>query len=248
MIKCPMCDKNVIELKKNCHVLPRAWVKMTKKQKGRNILLDFKNSTIAVNQTDYMDDFWCETCESISAIDDGYGTNVLLKKNVGSISKITGKKINFVSISSIDYVKFKKFILSIAIRDHLARTIRKETIITESEFILLKENYNNFEDKIKIYGHFIEDTEPLSHVLHRPVAASNKNGVNFQLFNFCFLIGFKNEVQFEPLSLKTEGSILLPIINPNQSGNLKEFDKEYEKIVTNPVNEKQISKINKKYP
>ena len=38
MIECPMCNNKVTEFKKNCHVLPRAFVKVTKIE-GKNITL-----------------------------------------------------------------------------------------------------------------------------------------------------------------------------------------------------------------
>jgi len=245
---CPMCKAVVAEFKKNCHVLPRAWAKRTKID-GRNIAMDFRNDEIAVNQSDYSDDYWCADCETVSAADDAYGAEVLLHGTQGVLKEIKGNKIDWKELSGVDYIKLKKFALSVAIRDHLARGLRKRSqILSTAEFDHLREEYLGKRDSAFIVGSYVRDSEPLSKALTPPVRTNGNDGVNFQLFNYCIMIYFKPKAELVAMSLQRSGEMRLPMITSDQAGNLKAVGEGYQRILDNPKNEKQLAKIKKKYP
>jgi hypothetical protein len=243
-----MCKNSVIEFKKNCHILPRAWAKRTKLN-GKNILMDFENNKIAVNQSDYTDSYWCADCEEASSKDDAYGAAVLIHGTKGSVREVRATKVSWKEISAVDYQKLKKFIISIVIRDHLARGLRKNTqIMSDTELELLREEYFGKHDDVFIVGFYILDSEPLSKVLAPPVRTRGNDGTNFQLFNYSFMVYFKrNKPELKPMALKATGEMLLPITTPDKIGNLKDVPDSYQKILDNPKNKKQLENIKKKY-
>lgn len=248
MRECPMCGRAVRHFKTNSHVLPRAWAKRTKRD-GQNIQLDFVNHSIAINQEDYAGDYWCARCESDSSRDDAYGASVLLHGTAGKMTEVQGKKIAWKEISELDYFRFRKFVLSIAIRDHLARKSKSESVILSvEEFENLKRNYRGSQDTAAVFGQFIDGSDPLSQVVHRPVRSRSGNGINFQLFNFAlFIFLVPPEAQLESVILRPNGKMRLPIGTSNQAGNLKDIPAAYQKIVDEPKNQKNLDKIRKKY-
>ena len=248
MLTCPMCKKAVNEFKKNCHVVPRAWAKRTKIN-GQNIAMDFKNDEIAISQSDYSDDYWCADCEEASSKDDSYGAKVLLHGTEGSIREVKGTKINWKEVSAVDYQKLKKFLISIVIRDHLARGLRsKSQILSGAELAFLRSEYFGQHDDVFIIGYYVLDSEPLSKSLSPPVRTNGNDGANFQLFNYCFIIYFKRKSELDALSLKATGDMRLSIITTDQAGHLKAVADGYQKILDNPKNKKQLANIKKKYP
>lgn len=244
-----MCENTVSEFKKNCHVVPRSFVKRTKGPDGRNILLDLNNNEISINQADYKDDYWCENCEKESAKDDSYGAEILIHKTIGKISDLQMPKADFKKISNVDYQKFKKFILSIAIRDHLARILNSQpTLMSQAIFIKLRDAYFAKTEDILIVGYYLKDGDPMASAVHPPTSSRNKDGVNFQLFNFNFLIYFSSSDQsLQRISLQHSGELLLIIRTREQTGTYKDLDKSYSKIVNDSKNEQQLNRIKEKY-
>ena len=131
MLTCPMCGSLVERFKSGSHIMPRGILKRTKTG-GRNVKIDLKDKKVAINQSDERSEFWCESCERESALDDAYGIDVLVHRKQGTLNTTrTQRGVRFKVLEGLDYVRFKKFALSIPIREQLARqSAQREHLMT----------------------------------------------------------------------------------------------------------------------
>lgn len=246
-VVCPMCLKLVSEFKKNCHVIPRAFVKTTKFE-GKNISIDFKSNSININQSDDMGNFWCVTCEEESALLDGYAASVLLHRTKATLNGHQGQTAIFQVFSGLDYWQFKKFIISIAIRDYLNKMEKKkETLFSKEIFRKLKKEFNEKSDEMLIVGNYLPDNDPMGRTIFSHVRNRSKDGINFQLINFSFQLYFVSRQDIKPAALSKAGVMYMLELSHQEHGSYEDLDKNYQKIINDQKNIKQVEKIRQKY-
>ena len=246
MTTCPMCGSNVPLLKSGCHVIPRAFLKRTK-ESGKNVRWDFRENRIAINQVDEKGDFWCGQCESTSAELDRYGADVLLHRTEGTWKTNRNSTRPIHWLSDLDYRKFRSFVLSIPIRDHLLRKITgSDLVLTDACFSALREDYCHRTDSLGVICHFLAPEDPLSGNVFGPVATKTGNGTNFQLFNFSFMVCFEIDPSVRPLLLSPDGRIPLVELHHTELGAYSGLDESYSMIFDRQENQDSLARIRKK--
>lgn len=248
MVICPMCRNQVKKLKSNCHVIPRAFVKLTKRE-GRNVELDFKNNSISISQKDDAGDFWCESCEAESALLDGYAASVLLYRKEGHFKKLQLKTNVLIVVSGLNYTNLKKFVISIVIRDYLNKKRSKmETLFSKEIFRKLKKEYFGHSDEMLIVGSFLSDNDIMSRTIFSPVRNKSKDGVNFQLLNFGLQLYFKTRGDVVGVALQRNGVMNMLEIGFEDHGSFANLDEAYYNIVSDKKNNVQLQRVRNKYP
>lgn len=229
-------------------MIPRAFLKRLK-QNGQNIQISVSAGTIKRAQVDRKGDYICAACEKKTAIDDGYGANTLIHKKGITTKPFNTTNCRFEVMEKLDYAKFKKFIISIVMRDHFCRKeYGIKPLLPPRKIIRLKNEYNNPAAKktISIVANKLKLSDPLSKMVTDPVLSKKKDGISFQLFEYQILLYFdapKYNISAIELSLK--GTLLMLVLNHQQTGALGTFGSNYKKIVNDPKNKKNLDKINK---
>ena len=249
MLKCPHCFKSVKVYKTNSHVIPRFFFKKIKIE-GKFIKIAREENKINEYQTDLKGDYICDSCEQLFAVDDTYGAKIMIDGKGVTKTLFQGEKAEYLLIKGFDYEMFKKFLVSIVLRDHYYRKQYSEgAFLSEEELSLYQREYDSPSlEKLEICGYILPSDDPLSRNISPPVPSQDKKGVSFQLLGSNFLI-YHQESRFDisKIKMQKDGSIFFIVRTWEQTGNLKDFDKLYDELREDSRNAKELKKIDNKY-
>lgn len=134
MIHCYMCDKDVGQFKTNSHIIPRCLF-IPLKDDGQLALIDNVNKVNRTEQSELKGDFICIECEDGTKGDDAFAKEFFVDNDKKYALNSRQNKIvimsdyNFIRIKlelyhNEQYFKFKKFILSLILRQYCYNKIK----------------------------------------------------------------------------------------------------------------------------
>ena len=244
---CPLCNKPVSHFKTNSHVIPEWMYKGSDiyDAKGRIVEFDFPNHKKILHQKGYRGNFICSNCEEETAKLDHYASLIFRSNNYSppgfqktekypdEYVKQTPaspllEKIQF--LDGFDFKKIQNFVYSICLRQHfydLSKN-KKSLIISKHLSPILNLYHSNCIDD-ESYPIFIlcfsRDTE-----LYKPIVSpyvDKMNGhyiIQFGACGFQFIVqtsSHKGLFSNSSIKLKSDGSIYIGQIKPENSGMLK---------------------------
>jgi hypothetical protein len=231
-VNCPLCEREVLELHPNSHVVPDWMYKASFGKNAKSLFYDDVAETIHLTQSGYKASFICKVCEAGFAFDEGYARLVFGRKVDGSaipnvsdatqgMARTQFGDVETLILRGLDFRKIQKFVLGVILKGHVAKLGVNGNLLGDKHYLRMRGIY--FDDariddtSYPIYIHKTRETNPLKSMVSQPARTKSREGLNLIVFSGA---GFAFDVSVQGHSLPTaalnirfmkDGRLIIPI-------------------------------------